>query len=354
MKETVCFMLSFSGSNIDPYKIFENDSLYGAEYAVYETAYRLTADYNVYITLNQPSGLYIRHREINWMSECDFYRWSELVQPDHLVVVRHTSPFVRTNLKHVRNVYMWLHDLLPLFVDPIINIPMEIVNCTNRICKNYISVGNQAITDYYVPKWRMDNDLFVVIKNGITLEREWSLQKVLASTRVKKSFVFSSSEGKGLWNLLNYWPTILKMWPDATLHIAYKYDNPKIFERINNDPSIHYYGKLKQHDLFGLYKQVEYWFFPNADHETCCTTAFETAYYGPIQITNTNGALVENVSGCKIPDGPQFYSVALDGLQFLEENPSIKESIRTRQYNFSLNHTWDHRIPLWKEMFSSE
>lgn len=351
MKDTVCFVLSFSG-NINPFNIFQKDGLYGSEYAVYETAKRLVNDYNVYITINQPSGVYIRHDGINYLSECDFNEWSFFTKPKHVVIVRYLSPFFRLNLKYVSNIYYWVHDILPLFHDPFINIPMETINLTNRLCKRYISVGSQCIDNFYKPKWGMDKEKFTVIKNGINLEKDWTFEKVLSSPRISLSFVWSSSEGKGVWNLLNFWPKILEKFPTATLHLCYGFDNPKIQEFIKDYSSIINHGKMLQSDLFNLYKTIDYWFFPNKDQETCGTSCFETAYYGPLQITNTNGPLVENVSGCKILMNDFFYEIVLQGIQFFEENPFEKEKIRKRQYDFAIQNSWDSRIVTWKNLFS--
>lgn len=351
MKETVCFVTSVSGNNIEPTDFFRKDGCYGSEYAIFETARRLAQIYDVYVTIGKPEQYFERVDGINWVSECDFNRWSQYVKPQHIVVVRYVSPFVKLAIPPGAKLYFWLHDVLPLFHDPQIQLPPFFIGLMNRFVDRYISVGSQAIQNHYVPKWKMDPSKFTVIKNGITLEKDWD---PVSSVRSPLSFVYSSSVGKGLWRLLEIWPRILKEFPIATLEIYYGYqksDEDRLREFIEKYPSVTYHGKVAQRDLFAEYKKMDYWLFPCQDEETCSTTTFETAYYGVIQISNDKGPLKENVSGYKFQDNERFVDNVVSTIRQLESDSRLKELIRKRQFKFSLKNTWEHRATQWHNLF---
>jgi len=314
----------------------------------------LSDTYTIYITLPRPSGYYCRKSGINWMAECDFNKLSEFVRIDHLVIMRFVQPFFTLSTNNVENIYYWLVDLHPLLQ----NYPRDSINMINRIVKRFISIGTPPIQQYYIPYGLRDN--FKVIRGGVTPQPNWSIHNLLKSPRTPLSFVYSSSIGKGLINLLNFWPRLLSRFPSATLNIYYGYsetESRQILQYISNFPSITYHGKCLQSVLWEKYKNIEYWLFPNADAETSCNTTFETAHFGPIQISNNKCALDENISGCKIPIvnvNDCFYDIVLDGIEYLETHPLEKNRIRKRQYEFSLQNTWNHRKADWVNLFDSD
>lgn len=352
MKDSICFITSYGGLNIEPQNMINGkDGCYGSEYALYETAKRLVNDYNVFITVIKPTDYFLRTDGINWIAEGDYDKWVQYAKPKHIIVLRYISPFMRYFFPKDAKIYLWLHDILPLLHDEKFPIQKQFMSLCNRFVDKYISVGNQVIKNHYVPTWGMDESKFITIKNGITLENNWN---VLSTKRKPLSFVFSSSVGKGLWVLLDYWKELIKKFPQATLDLYYGYplqDVERLNEYLESYPSVKYHGKVSQKELFEVYKVTDYWFFPCKDEETCSTTCFETAYYGPIQITNTKGALIENVSGFKFDDNSSFWENVLRTLESLESNPITKDSIRKIQYQFALENTWDHRASMWKELF---
>lgn len=351
-KKVVVFVTNACGQNINPANIYGMDNLYGTEYTLYETARVLSDIYTVYITLPRSAGFYMRTNGINWISEFDFNEMNRYVHVDHLVILRFMEPFYKLRLDNVDNIYYWLFDIIPLLQ----GYPRDSINLTNRIVKRYISMGNPPISQFYLPYGFADK--WTAIRGAIKPVENWSIQSLLASPRKPLSFIYSSSIGKGLINLLTIWPLIVKRFPGATLQICYGY-TPDEYRAISSyfpgDKSVDYVGKVEQKALWEKYKNTDYWFFPNADAETCCNTTFETAHFGPIQITNNKCALDENVSGCKIPITEvdrKFVDIVLDGIEYLEMHPHEKVRIRKRQYAFSLENTWMHRKQDWINLFS--
>jgi len=348
----VVFVTNVSGHNINPDNLYALDNLYGSEYSLYETAKILSDLYTVYITIPKPSGYYRRIQNINWIAECDFNKMSEYVLIDHLVIMRFMDPFYKLKFDNVVNIYYWLLDTIPLLQ----HYPRESLNLTNRVVKRHISIGTPPIKEFYIPFGILDN--FVVIRCGITPQLNWTLQKLLHSPRKPLSFVFSSSVGKGLINILNFWPRLLSRFPTATLDIYYGYsenESQGLLKYIEKYPSIKYHGKSIQRDLWEAYKFIDYWVFPNQDAETSCNTTFETAHFGPIQIANNKCSLNENLSGCKIPItnvDECFYDIVLDGIEYLETFPAEKTRIRKRQFESSLQNTWMHRRKDWVNLFN--
>lgn len=357
MKESICFITSYSGKNIEPDDYFRDDGCYGSEYSLLETAKRLTDDYNVFITIGKPNDYFKRtHGGINWIAECDYNRWVQYSRPKHIVVVRYSCVFTELFFPPESKIYYWLHDPIPLVYreGPAGFVPKQFISLINRIADRLVSVGNQIIRDSYEPQWGLRSENFTVIKNAVNIEEGWD---PLSTTRRPLSFCFTTTPSRGLWPLLEVgWPMILEKFPQATLDLYYGYnagDKARVEEFVKKYPSITIHGKVKQPELFDAFRTMEYWLYPCTEQETCCTTTFETAYYGPIQITNKKGALIENVSGFKFDEGPDFWKNVVETVESLESNPFIKKSIRMRQYKFSLENTWEKRVEQWKSLFKN-
>lgn len=354
MRETICFITSYAGLNIEPLEIFRNDGCYGSEYALFETARRLAKDYNVFITVRKERDYYVRTQEINWIAESDYNRWIKYAKPEHVVVVRFSCAFIENTFPEGAKLYYWLHDPIPLVYWGERTVKKDFMSTLNKHVHKFVSVGNQIIKNSYVPEWGLDGSKFVTIKNGVNVEEKWN---PLPVKRKPLSFCFTTTPSRGLWPLLNKgWPLILEKFPEATLDLFYGYndeDRKKVQEYVAKYPMITIHGKVNQRDLFERYKELEYWLYPCTEQETCCTTCFETAYYGPIQITNKKGALVENTSGFRLEENSRFWQNVVAIIEILETNPSIKTSIRKRQFIYACQNTWDHRAEEWRNLLRS-
>ena len=241
-------------------------------------------------------------------------------------------------------IWLWVHDTTPhpAYQGKQLN-PTFSRNIQRRLA-GIVTVGDSQRDEIIIPKYKLEPSLFTTIKNGITpTEFEFG-------DRAPMSFIYCSGPDRGLWNLLKMWPAILNKWHYATLQIFHglsEEHNKRIKDM--RLPRVYPMGRVNQATLFKKMKIIDYWLYPCTFFETCCTTAIEVGYYGPICISTKLGALKENNKGILI-DNERFGEDVLEKLEYLESHPEEKESIRMRQHEWAKEQTWDKRVDEWSEL----
>jgi len=172
--------------------------------------------------------------------------------------------------------------------------------------------AREAAQRYYpaVPR-----DRFVLTRNGI----DPSLFQIEPHKEGCK-VVYSSSPDRGLDRLLDYWPAIREICPEAELHVYYGFDTwermaelhrdkiaklqIEIFRtRMENmaDQGVVSHGRVGQAELAKAYLGASMWLYPTNFHEVSCITAMEAQAAMALPITTKLGALIETVKfGCLI------------------------------------------------------
>jgi 2-polyprenyl-3-methyl-5-hydroxy-6-metoxy-1,4-benzoquinol methylase len=134
--------------------------------------------------------------------------------------------------------------------------------------------------------------------------------------RQPHSFLWASSPDRGLDRLLEWWPSIREMWPDASLSIAYGWQNvdalsnqrpwlqpfkQRVLE-LSRQPGVKWIGRIGQKALAREWMKTQFWLYPSRLpeelgggpwHETFCITALEAAAGGCVGIFPDVGALHE-------------------------------------------------------------
>ena len=101
-------------------------------------------------------------------------------------------------------------------------------------------------------------DKISTINNGINVDLFNSLNK-----KITNRFIYTSCSERGLYKLVQLWPSILENLPDAELVISSYNSFPKseednkILEIINKTPSIKHMGKLNRSELYNLMASAE-------------------------------------------------------------------------------------------------
>jgi glycosyltransferase involved in cell wall biosynthesis len=118
----------------------------------------------------------------------------------------------------------------------------------------------------------------------------------------KNQYIYTSHAERGLQRLLEEWPSILKLTPDATLKIAtpeygLEYFNIYFKELVNNLEGVEFVGTLPRHPLYLLMAESEYWYYPSEYEETFCITALEMLGHKVQPITWECGGLKETLHG---------------------------------------------------------
>jgi glycosyltransferase involved in cell wall biosynthesis len=337
----------YAGQIIEP-EDFESKPVFGSELALLEIFSRVGKTNNVSVFIQKPPGYQVEKNNITWRSEADF---NSLItkgeKPDHIVISRYISAMCELLMPPESQIWLWCHDITPHHAYQGKSLRPDFCKNMQKRLSGVVAVGDSQIDEIIIPQYDLPKRLFKTIKNGITLEPNYN---PIEQDRCSMSFVYCSGTQRGLWNLLKLWPTILNKWHWATLQIFHSLseeDMKKIKEM--NLPRVHPMGRVNQSTLFKKLKVIDYWVYPCVFFETCCTTAIEMQYYGPVCISNKLGALKENNNGILL-ENDTFGEQVISTIERLESNPEEKMEIRRRQYEWAKEQTWDKRAEDWNNL----
>jgi glycosyltransferase involved in cell wall biosynthesis len=178
-----------------------------------------------------------------------------------------------------------------------------------------------------------------IIENGI----EPSL--FIERSKIPNRFLFTSCSERGLSTLLDVWPSILQIKPDASLLISsyQSFPRPEEIElknKIDLYPSIRHVGALSPKELYAFMSTAEYWVFPSTFPETSCITAREMmaskvkCFYLP------QGGIVETMGDFGVP--------IVDGKFDLFDTYDLDKA---KQY--ALSFSWERSATLWKPLLET-
>ena len=169
------------------------------------------------------------------------------------------------------------------------------------------------------------------------------------NNKIKNSFIYSSAADRGLYRLLNMWPKVQEVLPDATLNVFCPgYSQPK-----NNiwPDGVTYHGTVDQKTLHDWQQKSEYWLHPTDYEETYCITALEMQYSKVIPITTDMSALTEVVKGGYLLPKGETDSTFIDIIKAISKSPGLKHVLRNRGYEFAKQQSWNTRIIDWIQFF---
>jgi glycosyltransferase involved in cell wall biosynthesis len=132
--------------------------------------------------------------------------------------------------------------------------------------------------------------------------------------------MYASSPDRGMEYLLEMFPRIREMVPDAELHIYYGFDNiEKVVQHLGQNsrvghrtqrlrdlleqPGVHYHGRTGQPELLREWFKAGLWVHPSNFTETSCITCMDAQACGAIPITGPVWAIAENVQHGIFIDG---------------------------------------------------
>ena len=205
---------------------------------------------------------------------------------------------------------LWMHDI-HVGVDP------------HGFMKEYDIILNlsewarETAWRYYpeVPRER-----FVVTRNGIDTSL-FAFAGPIEKTGCKA--VYSSSPDRGLDKLLDWWPAIREMRPDAELHVYYGFDTWERMADLRRDriaklqieifrtrlermreQGVVAHGRVGQEELAQAWMGASLWLYPTSFCETSCITAMEAQAAMAWPITSRLAALKETVLHGALIDPP--------------------------------------------------
>lgn len=355
MKRIIALPLSYGGALFHPEKeISESPSCYGTELAIVEVFSRIGKIAQVDIFIQKDSGYSFNKWNINWKSSLDWDKYLETTSPNVIIVCRYLNTFIDYYLPKTAKIILWAHDpyFLPQYQN--MHLPSTFVKNLEPFIDQYLCVGKYQFIERLAPPNNLSLDKYTVIRNGITLEPGFN---PMIQIRKPLSFIWASCWTRGLKNLLERWSAIRNIFPQATLKIYYtkSKEAQDMFRPFENDNSIDFVGKVTQPVLFNKLKETEYLLYWCNNFESCCNLVLECAYYGVLPFCNMVGGLRENLKTPCLIDCPPyecdlFFNQAISIIMRLENNHEEKIKLRQQYFDWSLNQTWDARIPAWKNL----
>jgi len=206
-------------------------------------------------------------------------------------------------------------------------------------------------TDQYSGLYPPLKSKMVTINNGIELES-------FPETRVKQKekFVYTSRTERGLARILELWPQIVAIMPNATLSIStYEVfpcndDERRIHANIESlnrefpDNRIEHLGKLNPTQLYQLMSTAEYWLYPTNWPETSCITAMEMMMSEVICLYHPLAGLTDTMNGCGVKIVPGSEITTLMEIAHDEER---KEALRKEGRAYAEGCSWVQRAHKW-------
>ena len=243
----------------------------------------------------------------------------EVTQVDTIISVNYLNYLEEFKDFNYKNSLLWVHNLNYLIehkeeTDNYRELLLH-PKLTAIICLTYWH------REYWLTQYPETQGKILVIKNGIELNNfipMWPQPKFekgrlfppsssVLPKKNKNQFIYSSHPKKGLFQLLQDWPSIKYDLPDATLKICIPKSGQQYFEEnfdfsILNLEGVEFLGTLPQQELYQLMAKSQYWYYPSSYEETFCNTALEMLGHKVLPITWEWGGLKETLQGFNVKD----------------------------------------------------
>lgn len=221
--------------------------------------------------------------------------------------------------------------------------------------------------------YEVSPDRFFTIRNGINLER-------FQDRNIEKNpykFIWPSSPDRGLDVVLEMWPDIKEIIPEAELHIFYGWDNydkavavtqnqymimyknkvMKLLEYMEeNDLNVVWRGRIGQQELADEFLSASYLPYFGEFLETNWISGIEAQAANCVPIISNIGGAPENLStaGFQIQGFPKNFAYRKQALAVIKEL-SLRTEDNIRWDNkimqtFSEKYTWDNSFKGWQQI----
>jgi glycosyltransferase involved in cell wall biosynthesis len=224
----------------------------------------------------------------------------------------------------------------------------------------------QTQADYFKAKYPQAR--VSVSSNGIKRE----LIEAIAQDPPERNphrLIYASSPDRGMEQLLQIFPRIKEMVPDAELHLYYGFNNiEKVIayygeksavamtaarvRALCEQPGVTFHGRMGQPELLREWFKAGLWVHPSNFTETSCITCMDAQACGAIPITSPVWAIAENVQHGVFIEGN--VKTALIQARYVLETfrmmvqPELQEEIRAEMMPWARGHfDWDNFATQW-------
>jgi len=327
-----------------------NNALGGSERAVNFLASSLPKDYTIFVSGN------VKEETVGNVKYIHLFKLNALFKTTkfHTIIVsRYISFYEMFPTVRAHKSYIWAHDTTLVKYGCNIE-PQQILEKWDKKITGAICL-TQWHADCIIEQFPTLKNKMNIINNGIVPSLFIPEQGISFYKKINNLFVYTSCPERGLMRLLELWPKILELLPDAHLKISSYNEFPsnnedkKMQNIINNYPnSIHHCGKLNPTELYKLMGEAEYWLYPCNWPETSCITALEMLYSGAICLYYPCAGLTETMDkyGFKMIRDQETILLKNIASSSKEEKERMIESGK----NYALSCSWDKRAITWEKL----
>lgn len=269
---------------------------------------------------------------------------------EHCMISRFSEYLPLAYHGYTENVYLVLHDLGP----------SNNMIPTDLKLKKIFCLSEWHVS-YFLQRFSQFEAITVPFHYGI----DFSNFQMATVQKNPYQFIYSSFPNRGLLPLLQMWPSIYEMNPEASLHIYsdvhgkwvndvapdHMVEIRRLLE-INKEMNIHYHGWVSKKTLAQAWLASDIWFYPCIFMETFCLTALEAALTKTLVFSNDLAALQNTVGdrGVIIPGDPmakEWQDAALEQLHVYftsqKEQAVLYDNHRKINYKWASAMSWENR-----------
>ena len=264
---------------------------------------------------------------------------------DYLIVSRHVSNLVYYD--NIKNVYLWTHDVLPIFKKH-----SSIIQIHFKKFRGIIAIS-QWQKEFMKQKLGIDDSSFILSRNAIYADRFLS-----TPPKIPFRFIYTSDASRGLHHLIHMMPMIKERYPLTTLSVFTKIDliEQELLDKIRLLDYVTLHNRVTQDVISRELLSSDIWLYPTDFEETYCISALEAMAAGCLVATVKYAGLQYTVGNRGILcDAPveKHYDALLKKLFFVIDRPEIKTQYVTKARDWALTQTYQSLALEWKSMFSS-
>jgi len=338
------------------YTYMLNNALGGSEKAVAYISKCFPTDFNIFISGD------VKNETIDNIQYIHLNELPNLFEstPFHtLIVSRYIGFYEMFQTCSFYQSFIWAHDTILIPYGCNLN-ETHILKKWNK----YIN-GCVCLTEWHKTIF---SEIYPELKNKITLINNGLdltsfpttdtnsnniLNNILNNKKIKNKFIYTSRPDRGLNILLQLWPQIIDIIPDATLTISTYGNFPSNVEEvtmktvIDSTPSIYYLGKLNVEQLYLEMSTAEFWLYPTHWPETSCITALEMLMSEVICLYYPVAGLPFTIDkyGIQIKPGSEIEAI----VSLTDEQ---KQNLRKNGREYAEQCSWSNRYKLWSNLLS--
>jgi len=282
-----------------------------------------------------------KNSNIQYIDNNKFVDFIENYYIDYLIISRFSENLIyRDNIK---NVYLWLHDILPINK----GLPIQI---NFKSFRGVITLSEWH-KNYVKNKLGAEDKYMILLRNAIYPERFLNKNQ----EKIPYKFIYTSDPERGLDNLISIIQKIHKKFPETTLKIFTRIENIKseTLKIIKSLDFVSLNNRISQENISLEFLSSDVWLYPTDFKETYCISALEAMASGCLVCTLKLAGLQDI---CKDNRGilcsyPYNENEMFKKISYVLENNELKNNYIQKAREWALDQTYSSLAKDWIKLF---